>query len=137
RKTLARLEELQELLGLYHDVTVASAWLLSYAETSGAPPKTLLAAGALIQSLASRERKLRRRGMRAWRRFERSDAMHDTLEEIRRAGRLAMTPASSPNTENSESSPPYQSQIVGREIADAPHSNHNSMDSRSVAEATP
>ncbi len=53
-------QALQELLGLYHDVTVASAWLLSYAETSAAPPRTMLAAGALIQSLASREKKLRR-----------------------------------------------------------------------------
>src|SRR5208283_4037542 len=67
KRTLARLEAMQELLGLYHDVTVASAWLLSYAETSGAPPRTMLAAGALIQSLDSRESKLRRRCMRAWR----------------------------------------------------------------------
>jgi len=137
KKTLRRLEDLQELLGLYHDVTVASAWLMSYAETSGAPPKTLLAAGALIQSLASREEKLRQRGMRAWRRFERSEAMHDTLEEIRRAGRLALMPVSAPNTETGESSPPNQSQIVGRGIADAPHSNHNSIDSNSAAESTP
>jgi CHAD domain-containing protein len=132
RKTLNRLEELQELLGLYHDTTVATAWLMSYAETSAAPPRTMLAAGALIQSLSSREKKLRRQCMRAWRRFERSDAMHDTLEEIRRAGRLALKPVSLPapvsenteNTENGDSDPPDQSQVARND--DAPHSNHNS-----------
>jgi CHAD domain-containing protein len=95
KKTLARLEELQETLGLYHDAVVASAWLRRYAETSGAPPKTVLSAGALIQLLAAREAKLRRRCIKAWRRFERSDAMRDTLEEIRSAGKLALMPVTS------------------------------------------
>ena len=45
---------------------------------------------------AAAKSKLRRQCMRAWRRFERSDAMHDTLEEIRRAGRLSLMPVSSP-----------------------------------------
>ena len=139
KKTLARLEALQELLGLYHDVTVASAWLLSYAETSAAPPRTMLAAGALIQSLDSRESKLRRRCMRAWRRFERSDAMRDTLAEIRSAGRLSLMPVSSPApvAEKSESDAPNQSQIARRETEDAPHSNHNSMNSQSATETSP
>jgi CHAD domain-containing protein len=139
RKTLNRLEELQELLGLYHDTVVATAWLMSYAETSAAPPRTMLAAGALIQSLSSREKKLRRQCMRAWRRFERSDAMHDTLEEIRRAGRLALKPVSLPspvseNTENGESNPPNQSQVTRDDDDDAPHSNHDS-NSHSATEA--
>jgi CHAD domain-containing protein len=139
RKTLNRLEELQELLGLYHDTTVATAWLMSYAETSAAPPRTMLAAGALIQSLSSREKKLRRQCMRAWRRFERSDAMHDTLEEIRRAGRLALKPISLPapaseKTENGESDPPDQSQVARDDNDDAPHSNHHS-NSHSATEA--
>ena len=139
RKTLNRLEELQELLGLYHDTTVATGWLMSYAETSAAPPRTMLAAGALIQSLSSREKKLRRQCMRAWRRFERSDAMHDTLEEIRRAGRLALKPVSLPapageNTENGESDPPDQSQVARDDNDDPPHSNHNS-NSHSATEA--
>jgi len=47
--------------------------------------KTILAAGGLIQLLARREAKLRRRCVKAWRRFERSEAMRDALEEIRRA----------------------------------------------------
>jgi CHAD domain-containing protein len=93
KKTLIRLEQLQEALGLYHDVTVAIEWLLTYAETSGAPPRTLLAAGALIQSLGRRERKLRWRCMRAWRRFDRSEVMHDAIEEIQQAGELKAPPA--------------------------------------------
>ncbi|MGH7923796.1 MAG: CHAD domain-containing protein [Candidatus Binatus sp.] len=141
KKTLRRLEELQELLGLYHDVTVASAWLLSYAETSAAPPRTMLAAGALIQSLASREKRLRRQGIRAWRRFERSDAMHDTLEEIRQADRLSPMPVSSPApaTETSEPDPASRSpsQIARRETEAAPHSDHHSMNSHSTAEPIP
>jgi CHAD domain-containing protein len=137
KKTLARLEELQELLGLYNDNTIAAAWLLSYAETAGAPPRTILAAGALIQSLANRGSKLRRQCMRAWRRFERSDAMHDTLEEIRRAGRLALKPVSSPApiAEPRESALPGQAQIPRDEIEEAAHSTHDSTDSHSATEA--
>jgi len=141
RKTLRRLEELQELLGTYHDIAVASAWLLSYAETSSAPPKTMLAAGALIQSLSSRESKLRRQCMRAWRRFERSDAMHDTLEEIRRAGRLALKPVSSPapiaETEKNESDPPNQSPVAHPDVEDESDSNHHSINSHSAAVTNP
>jgi CHAD domain-containing protein len=138
KKTLRRLEALQELLGVYHDVTVASAWLLSYAETSAAPPRTMLAAGALIQSLAGREKKLRRQGMRAWRRFERSDAMRETLEEIRQAGR-SLTPVSFPvpDPEKSESDPPAPSQITRHVIDRTPHSNHESISSHAVAETNP
>ena len=139
KKTLRRLEQLQELLGEYHDVTVASAWLLSYAETSAAPPRTILAAGALIQSLASREKKLRRQAMRVWRRFERSDAMHNTLEEIRRAGKLSLKPITSPApvAENIEPDPPNRSPIAGDEIAEPPSSDHESIDSHSAAETNP
>jgi len=110
KRALARLEELQESLGQYHDLTVASAWLHQYAETSGAPPKTILAAGALIQLLARREAKLRRRCVKAWRRFERSETMRDTLEEIRSAGRLALRPVTStesnPGSVAAHSEPP-------------------------------
>ncbi len=147
KKALARLEALQELLGLFHDTTVASAWLLSYAETSAAPPRTMLAAGALIQSLDSRERKLRRQCTRAWRRLERSDAIRDTLAEIRRAGRLALMPVSAPApaaaADAGESALPNQSQIARRETEDAPQSedppqsNDNSMNSQSATETIP
>jgi CHAD domain-containing protein len=136
RKTLRRLEELQELLGIYHDTTVASAWLMAYAETSAAPPRTILAAGALIQSLGKRESKLRRQCWRAWRRFERSDAMHDTLEEIRRSGRLALKPVSSPapQADMSEADPPDHSEVINGESDDASPNNHHSIDSHSATE---
>lgn len=134
KRTLARLEELQERLGLYHDVVVASAWLRQYAETSGAPPKTILAAGALIQSLASREARLRRRCIKAWWRFERSEAMRDTLEEIRRAGRLALVPVMSPD--------PNQDPGDTHDAESAPHelngeTTRNSNGSHSATNITP
>jgi CHAD domain-containing protein len=139
KKTLRRLEALQELLGLYNDVTVASSWLVSYAEASAAPPRTILAAGALIQSLASREKKLRRQAMKAWRRFERSDAMRDTLEEIRQAGRLSSMPVSSPvpNNQKSESGPGAAPQIARHELDQALHSNHEVGRSLGTAETNP
>lgn len=93
RKALSRLEELQDTLGLCNDATVAAAWLRTYAETSAAPPATILAAGALIQSLAARERKLRRQSIKAWRRFERSAVLRSALDEIRRAGKEALAAA--------------------------------------------
>jgi hypothetical protein len=93
----------------------------------------------LIQSLASREKKLRRQAMRAWRRFERSDAMHDTIEEIRRAGKLSLKPVTSPApvAENSETELLNRAPIAGDEIADEPSSNHESIDAHSVAETNP
>ena len=139
KKTLARLEELQESLGLYHDLTVASAWLHRYAETSAAPPKTVLAAGALIQSLARREEKLRRRCMKMWRRFERSEAMRDTLDEIRRAGKLATMPAPKPATSpdrNADSAPAHHSQSTLHELNGGTETEHNSIASHSATDIT-
>jgi hypothetical protein len=65
--------------------------------------------------------------------------MHDTLEEIRRADRLAIKPVSLPapaieNTENGESDPPDQSQVARDDNDDAPRSNHDS-NSHSATEA--
>ena len=130
KKTLRRLEQLQEVLGVYHDVTVAIEWLLSYAGTSGAPPKTLLAAGALIQSLGRRERKLRWRCMRAWRRFDRSEAMHDTVEELRQAGKLNVMPAtpSAPpaDTKGSDSADESHGEIERAPLPDRDTNNSHS-----------
>lgn len=136
KRTLRRLEELQETLGMYHDVVVASAWLRQYAETSAAPPKTILAAGALIQSLATREAKLRRRGIKSWRRFERSDTMRHALDEIRRAGKLALMPVTSPD--------PIQDPGATHDALSAPHEHngdpetkHTSNGSHPATETTP
>ncbi len=97
KKTLTCLESLQDALGAYHDTIVASDWLRSYAQTSNVPTKTVLAAGALIHSLGNYGNKLRRRSLKAWRQFARSDSLHDAFDEIRRAGKLA--PAAEPLTE--------------------------------------
>jgi CHAD domain-containing protein len=83
RKTLARLEEMQEMLGAYNDTVVGIAWLHSFAASSGAPPATILAAGALIHSLGARARKLMRQGLKAWERFDRSEVLEDALRELR------------------------------------------------------
>jgi len=134
KRTLARLEELQESLGQYHDVTVASAWLLQYAETSGAPPKTVLAAGALIQLLARREAKLRRRCVKAWRRFERSETMRDTLQEIRSAGRLALRPVTS--AESNPDSIAAHSESAPHEVNGAQPTGRDSTASQAAADVS-
>ncbi len=83
KKMLARLENLQELLGDYNDTAVAIANLHTYASSPGAPAQAVLAAGALIQSLARRQRKLARQCLKASRRFERSSVTEGVLLEIR------------------------------------------------------
>ncbi len=135
RRALARLEELQEALGMYHDVTVASTWLHQYAETSAAPPKTILAAGGLIQLLARREAKLRRRCVKAWRRFERSEAMRDALEEIRRAGRLALRPVTSPEL-NPDPPATHLMESAPHEADHDSHTEHISNGSYSATDIT-
>jgi CHAD domain-containing protein len=82
RKTLARLKDLQELLGECNDVAVTIAYLRSYAESSGAPPAAVLAAGALIQSLAGRRRKLARRALKALQRLERGGRLGAMIAEV-------------------------------------------------------
>ena len=82
RKTLARLEKLQELLGAYNDTNVAIAWLHAFAGDTNAPPVTMLAAGAMIHSLGSRARKLRTQCLKGWQRFERSEILDDAIGEL-------------------------------------------------------
>ncbi|MFZ0889828.1 MAG: CHAD domain-containing protein, partial [Candidatus Binataceae bacterium] len=66
KKTLARLEELQDLLGQHHDATAAITWLRQYADTVPAAPATLLAAGALTHAIERRAGKLQRLSLKAW-----------------------------------------------------------------------
>jgi CHAD domain-containing protein len=82
RKILERLEDLQELLGTYNDTNVAIAWLHSFASSAAAPASTVLAAGAMIQSLGSRAVKLRGQCLKAWQRFDRSEVLEDAMGEI-------------------------------------------------------
>ena len=89
RKALARLEELQDLLGSFNDTIIAIAWLIAYASAEGAPAEAVLAAGAMAESLRRRERKLARRCVKAWHKFERGETMKDAIEETRRHGHSA------------------------------------------------
>jgi CHAD domain-containing protein len=84
RKALIRLEELQELLGSFNDTIVTIAWLIAYASAEGAPAEAVLAAGAMAESMRRRERKLWRRCVKAWRKFDRSAVMKNAIEERRR-----------------------------------------------------
>jgi len=83
RKTVTRLEALQEELGAYHDTDAAISWLRSYI-TAPDPrdPFTVAAAGALIHSLQRRSRKLRERCLREWRHLDLRTLAHDTLDEL-------------------------------------------------------
>ncbi|MFZ0659948.1 MAG: hypothetical protein WAM05_14585, partial [Candidatus Binataceae bacterium] len=65
---------------------IAIAWLIAYASAEGAPAEAVLAAGAMAESLRRRERKLARRCVKAWHKFERGETMKDAIEETRRHG---------------------------------------------------
>jgi len=69
-KMLRRLEQLQDLLGEHQDAVTQIAWLRAHTEAAGLPPATLVAMGALIQVLARRARRRRRRFALVWRRLE-------------------------------------------------------------------
>ena len=99
RKAMEYLEQMQDLLGEFNDAIVTCAWLIRYGASPDAPPATALAAGALVQSLGKRQRKLAARCLKAWRKFDRSAIMRDTLGEIRRSGQLS-EPATPPASSN-------------------------------------
>ncbi|MHB8382462.1 MAG: CHAD domain-containing protein [Candidatus Binataceae bacterium] len=103
RKALARLEDLQDLLGSFNDTIVAIAWLIAYASAEGAPAKAVLAAGAMAESLRRRERKLARQCDKAWRKFDRCEIMKDAIDETRRHGRSAHHAKANLTTAKSES----------------------------------
>ena len=82
RELLRHLERLQDTLGKGQDAVTAIAWLRAYAASPGPPATSLLPAGALIQALARRTRKQRRRALKAWRRFERTRLLAAALDEL-------------------------------------------------------
>jgi hypothetical protein len=90
RKTLTRLAELQELLGEHQDAVTAIAWFRRYAGGADVPAATILAVGGLIDGLARRAEKRRRRVTRACRRLDR----HRLTAEI--AGEIGAAPARPP-----------------------------------------
>jgi CHAD domain-containing protein len=136
KKTLQRLEDLQDLLGNYNDTVVASGWLHEYAHREGVPTRSVLAAGALIQEIDNYGGKLRRRSLKEWHRFERSKLIRDMLQEIRRAGRLA--PAVEPLTEPAPELLPAEQLIATDPPPEAvPHEETTSSDEHCAMEKDP
>ena len=86
RELLGRLERLQDTLGKGQDAVTAIAWLRELAATRGVPASALPPAGALIQALARRVQKQRRRALKAWRRLERTRLLDGVLRELAAAG---------------------------------------------------
>src|SRR6266702_1986654 len=86
RELLGRLGGLQDTLGKGQDAVMAIVWLRELAATRGAPASTLLPAGALIQALARRVQKQRRRALKAWRLLERTRLLDSVLKELAAAG---------------------------------------------------
>jgi hypothetical protein len=85
RRALARLEQMQELLGAHQDLTATLAWLHAYAESAqDVAPETLMAVGALVQTLGERRRKLVAQTYRRWRKVSRAGFINDALKEISR-----------------------------------------------------
>ena len=86
RELLGRLGGLQDTLGKGQDAVTAIDWLRELAATPGVPASALPPAGALIQALARRVQKQRRRALKAWRRLERTRLLDSVLKELAAAG---------------------------------------------------
>jgi CHAD domain-containing protein len=72
RRATEELERLQDRFGAHQDAVAAQAWLWRYARTPGVDAASLLPVGAIIQALAKRAAKDRRRALKAWRKVERT-----------------------------------------------------------------
>lgn len=94
RRLLSRLEVLQDLLGDLNDLSVATTWLINFPRTAEAELGAVMAAGGMAQTLRSRSAKLARRSVKAWRKLDKSTAIGDALDEIRRHGKAVPVLAS-------------------------------------------
>ncbi len=70
---LRSLEDLQDLVGEYHDAVVAVAWIKEFVASRELPANVAFACGALADAIHRSERKLKRRGLKHWSRFAKSD----------------------------------------------------------------
>lgn len=70
---LKRLEDLQDLVGAHHDAIVAIAWIREFAGSRQHPANVAFACGALAEAMRRRESKLKRRGLKEWQRFLKSN----------------------------------------------------------------
>jgi CHAD domain-containing protein len=92
RRLLARLEQMQDVLGEGQDTVTQVVWLHAYAVRPDSPAASLLPVGALIQALARRGDKRRRRALKAWRRFDEDALVEAALADIRQARQVAAPP---------------------------------------------
>ncbi len=79
---IARLVDLQDVLGEHQDAVTQMQWLWERAAAGGLPPTTLLAMGAVAEALRRRARRMRRRFPRAWRRFDRGRMRRAIVEGL-------------------------------------------------------
>jgi CHAD domain-containing protein len=89
RRTIEQLVDLQDLLGAHQDAVSQGAWMRGYASAADSPPippLTLLAIGAVTQTLARRERRSRRRVPAAWRRIAARGLQRKVLAELHYPG---------------------------------------------------
>jgi CHAD domain-containing protein len=82
---LAKLEDIQDILGRYHDAVVASQWIAEFVRTREITPEIAFACGALAESIGRSERKLKRAGLDAWQRLRRRDPEQTVLKALRGA----------------------------------------------------
>ena len=81
-KLLRRLVRLQDLLGDYQDAVTQSAWLRTHAEATLLAPGPLLGVGALLQLLARRARRRRKRFPERWQQFDQQKLHRRVLDEL-------------------------------------------------------
>jgi len=70
---LKGLENLQDEVGAHHDATVAVAWIRDFVASRPLPANVAFACGALAETFRRREAKLKRRGIKEWNHFLKSD----------------------------------------------------------------
>jgi hypothetical protein len=73
RALLKSLEDLQDLIGSYHDAVVAFSWVQEVVTSHALAANVAFAGGALAQTLQRSEQKIKRRGLKEWYRFVKSD----------------------------------------------------------------
>ena len=81
---LKSLEDLQDLLGGFHDAMVAVEWIKQFVTSRELPPEVAFACGALAQAIARSERKLRRTGLKAWHRFVKNQSNRTTRKVLQK-----------------------------------------------------
>jgi CHAD domain-containing protein len=86
---LKSLEDLQDLVGGYHDAVVAVAWIKEFVTSLSLPANVAFACGALAQAIQRSEQKLKRRGLKQWNRFVKTDpdrTVKKALEKVQPKG---------------------------------------------------